>query len=695
MMVPHARSAEAAPSRRNTMIALVILAWTCLGSAPAQAPSGAAMIDVKVVSAPAGGEIEIDGALSGTTPSTFKLAPGEYRIAIIKDGHKKWERNVKVSVGAPIVVTAALVPSAEPAPGPAHIGALPKPAAPAIGARAEFYAITRKPASLAVIDGSKPEVLATVSFEGDPFGTVLSKDNSKLYVLHGLPAKDETLTISIVDLATRAVSAKIQVDHRIRQMEWSLDGRFLVCESIFGQTGIVVLIDPATNKIVAEKSSERMSFKTLVAADGSRIFFVNLASAADKKKGTPAYKPSITTFDRDHEKPLEDVELPDIAGVVLSPDRQWLYALEPGHQNPLSGHQPPASVAVIDVETGKLAATHWIGIAARELSSDPVSGLVTVFARQSEKGAATTLYVLRGKSEPLEVNVGEAATGLRPLGRADGVRMILAQDKLRFLDRQGRLLNAGVSLTPSDTGFGALGSMKVGGGPDEVMVLPSGDRMVMTIVGRDGAPTGKLAFVDLKAGMVTNVVLTGRSGVRFAKNALAVADAAMSVAASARMATDPKMFAQYSRNPGMFSSANLYSPPPPNVHLATSPDGRFAYAFNNQTDDITIVTSDYGSILKTIPFGNCTGIGTVRGGKFMAARNRGAFLLIDTATNDFTEYKVPGGFHTLVFSDNAPVLAALTGKGIMLWDTDKGTPLGTLALPEPIGLLEARANRDQ
>jgi hypothetical protein len=52
-----------------------------------------------VASAPAGADIEVDGNFVGSTPSAIHLKPGEYNIAVKKDGYTSWERKVKVTGG--------------------------------------------------------------------------------------------------------------------------------------------------------------------------------------------------------------------------------------------------------------------------------------------------------------------------------------------------------------------------------------------------------------------------------------------------------------------------------------------------------------------------------------------------------------------------------------------------------------------
>jgi hypothetical protein len=84
----------------------------------------AAPIDVKVGSIPEDAEIQVNGTFLGNTPSVLRLVPGEYRIAITKEGHSQWERTLKVGAGSAISVHAELTPVAS---APAGSKAEPPP----------------------------------------------------------------------------------------------------------------------------------------------------------------------------------------------------------------------------------------------------------------------------------------------------------------------------------------------------------------------------------------------------------------------------------------------------------------------------------------------------------------------------------------------------------------------------------------
>jgi len=59
----------------------------------------AAAARLEIDSSPAGADIIIDGRFVGSTPSSIQLAPGDYKVAVVKSGFSGWERMVKVTDG--------------------------------------------------------------------------------------------------------------------------------------------------------------------------------------------------------------------------------------------------------------------------------------------------------------------------------------------------------------------------------------------------------------------------------------------------------------------------------------------------------------------------------------------------------------------------------------------------------------------
>ncbi len=65
---------------------------------PAASPIGQASLSID--SAPAGADIEIDGAFVGNTPSTVSVAAGSHQIAVKKKGFTDWSKTLNVTAGS-------------------------------------------------------------------------------------------------------------------------------------------------------------------------------------------------------------------------------------------------------------------------------------------------------------------------------------------------------------------------------------------------------------------------------------------------------------------------------------------------------------------------------------------------------------------------------------------------------------------
>ena len=57
---------------------------------------------------PVDAEIEIERAFAGTTPRLKKLEPSEYKIKIMMDGYKFWERKIRAVAGEEIPISVEL-----------------------------------------------------------------------------------------------------------------------------------------------------------------------------------------------------------------------------------------------------------------------------------------------------------------------------------------------------------------------------------------------------------------------------------------------------------------------------------------------------------------------------------------------------------------------------------------------------------
>jgi len=63
---------------------------------------------VRFTSTPAGAEISVDGNYVGNTPSTIAVGPGKHFIVLAMPGFSKWKRELLVSSGSDVTLTATL-----------------------------------------------------------------------------------------------------------------------------------------------------------------------------------------------------------------------------------------------------------------------------------------------------------------------------------------------------------------------------------------------------------------------------------------------------------------------------------------------------------------------------------------------------------------------------------------------------------
>jgi PEGA domain-containing protein len=76
---------------------------------PAPTPATAeALASVAVASTPAGADVSVDDAFAGNSPSTLKLKPGKHTIRVTLAGYKDWSRELTLSSGSEINLTATL-----------------------------------------------------------------------------------------------------------------------------------------------------------------------------------------------------------------------------------------------------------------------------------------------------------------------------------------------------------------------------------------------------------------------------------------------------------------------------------------------------------------------------------------------------------------------------------------------------------
>jgi YVTN family beta-propeller protein len=557
----------------------------------------------------------------------------------------------------------------------------------------QIYVIGVKPPSISSVDSQDLKITGTAPLAENPAYALMSPDNKHIYVLHNgafslqgnLPKEPGEL--SIVDSTALSNVKKVKLGWNTSRLSLSKDGRYLLCFSggraafkkLSQEPGSVTIIDTVKNEEVANLSLGRLGKEVLGTSDLSRIFVLSAGEGARKKKdGTPPAKPALTVFSLNSEKPLAEIEFDYwIKEMALSRDEKSLYLLDPGDPNNKPQKNRNGVVHVVDVANAKLVASHDVGTSPRGLEVDANNDAITVLAQASAKDHKGKLYSIRDNHLTPAADLGSDPQFVTRFGnRTD--RTVVSHDDLRFLGDDGQLTSSFVALNPKGDSAGGASLKRIGGYPGEVLYLPDQKKAVMTVMGAGGVPTSKVAIVNLNDNTVENVVTTGRGSVKFGKF---MGSMALSVAMSMGSYYAGYSYAQATSSPYFFYNVYLFTPKAPNLELTASADGKFVYALNTQTNDVTIVDSGTGAVLDKVPVGgNCQRIMTTPAGRFVWSHTLRQVDLIDTQTNKkHLEHKLASGKINGIYVDEPENrVLALTTNSMLVFDAGKGSLVSTV-----------------
>ncbi len=302
---------------------------------------------------------------------------------------------------------------------------------------------------------------------------------------------------------------------------------------------------------------------------------------------------------------------------------------------------------------------------------------------------------------------------MRRFGDQPG-RFLFTYDQMRFLGDDGTLSPAALTLNykkgapaagPELDMFGARGY------PDEVLYLPGQNKIVVTVLAKVKKdlwsapviqPTSKLAIVDLKGNQVERTLNTGRAGVKFGKIlGMAVLSAALSEAMTSLSYHTNRSIAQATNQPYFFYNVYRFNfmPDAPNVELAASTDGRFIYALNTLSDDVTMIDSQDGKVLGHVPVGaGSRRISLLPGGRFIVAEAGKQITWIETGSNKrHLEHQLASGrVNALHLDAGNRRLLTLTSNSLLVWDSEQGKLIATVeGLTEPIMVAQEGGQRDR
>jgi DNA-binding beta-propeller fold protein YncE len=513
---------------------------------------------------------------------------------------------------------------------------------------------------------------------------MVDPENRFLYVLHnGLvlnaftPITASHVTIHEID--SQKPVATIPLGYGA-QMRLSGDRRYVLgfargvpqTKRQAQHNAVLTVIDVSTHKDIADLTLSRLGGAVVVNKDLSRMFVLTPAELPTKK--SPGSKAYLTVFNVNNESPLAEMQFEGFPqSMTLSRDGKYLYLFDPGtrpRRKNVSG-----ILYVVDVESAKMVKSHDVGANPRMLQVDPESDLVTLLGNTGPKDPAGSLYEFRGSELVGSFPVGTRPQFLAHVGRLPS-RLLITYDQLHFVDRNGSLT---AQTIPVNAKGGGESVVRLGGYPGEILHLPEVNKLVMSVRqgGSLGAPTSKVAFVDLKENKVERVVTTGRGSVKFGK---VVGAMAASVAMSSLSYYGGYYSARAAGSPFFYYNMYWFSPGRTNVELTTSPDGRFVYALNTFSNDVTIIKSEDGTVLDHVPVGRGEGrVFRAPGDRFICAYTSKKVTLIDPSTNKVQlEHNVQGILSQFLTDDQNQRLLVLSNESLHAFSAEKGELIGSI-----------------
>jgi YVTN family beta-propeller protein len=484
----------------------------------------------------------------------------------------------------------------------------------------------------------------------------------------------ETLPAEVVnlDLELGHVSGRVALDRRFETVLPLPDGQTAVVhlgwevpKSAPPVPAEAAFIDLAGPRVLARLKLDGLPRPPLLSPDGKDLVFFSPQMLPKKQPAVPAGLQFIDVGSRQiaGTRVMEG----DPTDLAFSGDGRFLYLLEKGKPDRKPAKNVAGRIQVYSMETRDHEINLEGGTAPRGFIADEEGRQVLVLsegAPSAEKGEPEgELRVLRG---------GDTTATLKVAAEPAFVR--ISPDRARLYVVGGRALShvdlpnlrriADTPLKPA--GMNILSANTPSHAVDELAVSDDGRRGFALYQG-----SSKLSVLDLESQKLIDEVTTGRGGKKFAKFMGVLALSVAMTAASQSAAQNP-----YYGYPYYLYDVYSFQVAAPNTSLALRPDGKFAYALNSQTNDVTIVDADTGHVVDKVPGGG-QALRLFTGGAMLAVRDKDALRFIDTATQKKGEELLfPGSSSVaLAFSSDGAHAIAAGGTAVYVLDGTTGKVL--------------------
>ena len=521
------------------------------------------------------------------------------------------------------------------------------------------------PARAFVLDSGSPTLVAlelpsgkragSVALQGHPEVLLQSPDGTRLVVLDRGPGEDKNergykatgkSTATIVDPASLAVVGRVELGSGVLAGgAFTPDGRRLavVCPGYEAknpaesQPRELVVVDLASGKEAGRLALEPGAFPAGASRDGRSLALVQGLPRTEK---FPYPRSRVVIVDL--EGPSIRASLDAGGWTALRADGAQLYLLDAGKPDKDPQKNRNGTLQVVSLERGVLAATLDAGRKPGEFYLDEAGGQLFVASEGPAGGTEGELRAVRG--EALAATLKTAAKP-KLVARAGESLYVVGEKAVTLVDPAALQVSATLPLAR-----GADALVDDDDEPTELKVSGDGKRAFVHY-----GLHHKVATLDLEQKTAVGSTKTGRGGKKFLGN----------------------MMAGLYGAPGMLAAGYsmwIYTQP---RMLAVRPDGRFAYAVNNQTKDITVVDGTTGKSAEMIG-GNGYALELLKDGRFLYEVSGSELRLVDLEKNVKAAELPLDDLRGLFFPKDRSVAVALAKQTVLVLDGATGKELARL-----------------
>ena len=513
-------------------------------------------------------------------------------------------------------------------------------------AAARAYVLDAGAPALVSVDLTAARRVGTIPLVGTPTWLVQSEDGRFLVALDYGPGEFKgdrgykatgRASATIVDAARFAVIGKVQIGFGLESVLTDPAGRLVVMTSGYDAKSPaemlpreLVTIDLGSARELGRLRVEPGTDLTWQSPDGNSLA---LLQGVPRAAGYPFPQARVTLVDTAGPTPTGTLDASGWQRAMR--DERYLYLIDLGKPDKNPQKNRNGRVEVVSFAERKVEGVD-LGRAPTAIFLD--SGQLVVASEGPPGGATGELRVLREGKLAATLPVATRPMYASPHGGAFCVVGVL---DVTLVDPATLKVTATIPLAKD-------GKDIVGGGdrPFEVAVSPDRRRAFVHYPAQD-----KVAVLDLEQKKAIGSVTTGRGGKKFLNTMMAGLTYGMSEHVYYYNASDPPQ-------------------------MQVRADGRYAYALNLDTSDVTVIDAETAQAVGKIGAGG-SALATL-GSTRLAVLGR-SMTLIDTEHNAKAPEPPLSGLGDLALSPDGAFAVALTEKEIVIFDTAKGLEHGRVA----------------